>query len=98
MAGTAVRAVDLDDLGPSAAQVPGQPGAIRAGPLHAERLDRPQVTGPAVQLPVARGGGGRDELVKATSKRVERDGDVLLTSDMPCRSSSPELSFFSVVS
>jgi hypothetical protein len=55
--GGLLRAVHLDHVDPGDQQMPGQPGAIRAGRLHPDRTDQPMTGDPVQQLLVARPGG-----------------------------------------
>jgi hypothetical protein len=74
----AVRPVDLDHRDATLTQPAAQAGAVRAGPLDPDGVDRAELAGPAVQLSEPGRGGGELELVESASELVERDRDVNL--------------------
>jgi hypothetical protein len=72
----AVGPLDLDDHHATLTQPAGQPGAVRAGALDTDRVDRAERAGPGVELREPSGGGGELELPEPASELVERDRDM----------------------
>lgn len=60
----------------SAAEVARKPLAVRGGPLDAERHRPAQGSGPLLELAVAARVRGRDELVDANTKQIDRYRDM----------------------
>ena len=72
----AVGAVDLDDPDAGRGDVPGQSGAVTAGPFDPDQADRPEPAQPAEQAGVAGRGGREFPDAEQSPDRVQRGGNV----------------------
>jgi hypothetical protein len=68
-----VRTAGLDDLLVAAAQVADQAGAVAAGSLNPEYVDRPEGLPPDQQLLIAAAIGRDDDVAQALSDRADHD-------------------------
>ena len=74
--GLTVGPVDLENLDVMIEEEPGQARAIRAGALHPDPLDAPEVAQPGEQLLVTGGRGGELTNTEQTPDRIQRGGDM----------------------
>jgi hypothetical protein len=72
------RTGDLEHHDPMAAQEPGQPEPVGAGPFHPERRHATQTGRPGEQVGVAAGRRGSEPFAQPAPEPVERDRDVLI--------------------
>ena len=72
----AVGAVDLDDPDAGRGDVPGQSGAVAAGPFDPDQADRPEPAQPAEQAGVAGRGGREFPGAEQAPDGIQRGGNV----------------------
>jgi hypothetical protein len=71
-----VRAIDLHDPDARRGQMPGQPGAVAAGTLHAGQGNGPEPGQPAEQAGVPGRGGRELPHAQQAAEKIQRGGHV----------------------